>query len=153
VARVAHLQIQTQIAAPVEVVFDLSRSIDSHLNSMARSRERAIASVTSGLIELGEQVTWRAVHFGFRFTMTSKIVEMTPPSRFVDQQVRGPFRMFRHEHLFSACDDGTKMTDDISFTAPLGPIGQLVDRLALGRYMERLIVQRNGHLKAVAERG
>lgn len=45
---------------------DLQVSIDAHKDSMARSREQAIAGVTSGLISLGEEVTWRAWHFGFR---------------------------------------------------------------------------------------
>ena len=43
------------------------------------------------------------------------------------------------------------MTDTIRFTAPFGPLGSIVDRLALGMYMERLIVERNAHLKAIAE--
>lgn len=51
------------IAAPVEVVFDLSLDIGAHLASMAESGEQAIGGVTSGLIGLGETVTWRAKHF------------------------------------------------------------------------------------------
>lgn len=118
---------------------------------MVHSRERAIAGVTNGLIELGEQVTWRAGHFGIPFTMTSKIVEMARPTSFLDEQVSGPFKSFRHHHAFEPSGTGTDMTDTIWFTAPLGPIGSVVDRVALGRYMRRLIVQRNAHLKLAAE--
>jgi hypothetical protein len=58
---------RTMIDAPPDVVFDLSLDIDAHLASMARSGERAIAGVTTGQIGLGEEVTWRARHFGIPF--------------------------------------------------------------------------------------
>jgi ligand-binding SRPBCC domain-containing protein len=147
----ASIQLRTEIAAPVEVVFDLARSIDAHLDSMARSRERAVGGVTSGLIGLGEQVTWKATHFFVPFTMTSKVTEMTPPHRFVDEQVRGPFARFHHEHRFESSDGGTVMLDAIEFASPLGPIGRLVDRLGLQRYLTKLIQERNTYLKARAE--
>lgn len=105
--------------APVEVCFDLSRSIDLHLESMLASDERAVAGVTSGLICGGEEVTWQARHFGVTWRMTSKIVEFDPPRRFVDEMVRGPFTAFRHEHLFEAFGSGTRMTDVVTFGTPL----------------------------------
>ena len=147
----AHIEIRTDIAAPAEVVFDLARSIDVHLGSMGKSREQAIAGVMSGLIGLGQQVTWKATHFGVPFKMTSRVTEMTPPDRFVDEQVSGPFRRFRHEHRFERVADGTTMIDIIDFTSPMGPIGRLVDRIGLERYMAKLIRERNVFLKAEAE--
>lgn len=67
------ITIDTTIAAPVQVVFDLSRSIDLHRISTARTREEAVAGRTSGLIEIGETVTWRAKHLGIVQHLTSKI--------------------------------------------------------------------------------
>jgi hypothetical protein len=52
---------------PKSVLFDRAHSIDAHKDSMAKSREEAIAGVTAGLISLGEELAWRAWHFGFRF--------------------------------------------------------------------------------------
>lgn len=142
----------TTIAAPIEVVFDLSLDIDAHLASMADSGERAIAGTTSGLIGLGETVTWRARHFGIPFTMTSKVTEWERPHRFVDEQIRGPFREFHHEHRFEAVDGTTVMTDRVRFDAPVGPIGRVVEHLVLGRYLYKLIDERGQYLKAEAER-
>ena len=147
----AHIELVTRIAAPVQVVFDLSRSIDAHLGSMEHGRERAVAGVTSGLIELGQTVTWKARHFGIPFTMTSEISEMEPPTRFVDRQVRGPFHRFRHEHRFEDDGGATVMTDVIDFDSPLGPIGRVVDRVALERYLASLIATRNEFLRRQAE--
>lgn len=141
--------LETPIAAPVERCFDLSRSIDAHSESMAGSRERAVGGVTSGAIGAGELVTWSARHFGIRFRMTSRITAFTRPTRFVDEQVRGPFAHWWHEHEFIAADpgahpaEGTLMIDRISFSSPFGPIGRAVDRWILSRYMLRLIARRN----------
>ncbi|MFP3461604.1 SRPBCC family protein [Arthrobacter globiformis] len=131
-------------------LFDLSRSIDAHKDSMARSREEAVGGVTSGLISLGQEVTWRAWHFGLPIRMTSRITEMQAPHYFVDEQVRGPFRRFRHVHAFSADRAGTVMVDRIDFAAPCGLLGRLAEKLFLARYLRKLIETRNLHLTAGA---
>jgi ligand-binding SRPBCC domain-containing protein len=136
----------THVHAPVDRVFDAALDIDLHIASMAGSGERAIAGVTSGLIGLNEEVTWRARHVGIRWTMTSRIVELERPRRFVDQQVRGPFARFRHEHLFREVGGGTEMRDRVVFAAPWGALGWAVERAVLARYVRGLIERRNGYL-------
>ena len=131
---------------PKAELFDLARNIDTHKNSMAHTREQAVAGVTSGLIALGEEVTWRAWHFGVPLRMTSRITQMEAPDHFVDEQVKGPFRHFRHVHEFSHDSSGTTMVDRIEFTAPFGPLGRLVEKLVLVRYLQNLIDTRNRHL-------
>ncbi|MFJ5700239.1 SRPBCC family protein [Arthrobacter sp. NPDC093139] len=146
----ASFECTTRTTLGKEELFDLARSIDAHKESMARSREQAVAGVTSGLISLGEEVTWRAWHFGVPLRMTSRITEVQAPDYFVDEQVRGPFRSFRHVHEFSEDADGTVMLDRIEFAAPLGPLGRLVEKLVLTRYLRKLVEQRNRHLAAGA---
>ena len=58
---------------------------------------------------------------------------MEAPIYFVDEQVKGPFRRFRHVHEFTEDSGGTVMVDRIEFEAPLGPIGRLVEKLVLAR--------------------
>lgn len=137
----------TDIAAPVEVCFELSRSIDLHLESMLASHEQAVAGVRAGLIGPGQEVTWEARHFGRRWRMTSRITAFDPPHRFVDEMVRGPFAAFRHEHRFDALGDGARMTDLVTFRAPVG----LVANRPVGAYLRRLIRIRNAAIKAKAE--
>ena len=71
------IKIITRIKAEPHVVFDLSRSIDFHIESTIHTNEKAIDGRTSGLIQLGESVTWRAKHFGFYQNLTHKINKPT----------------------------------------------------------------------------
>jgi ligand-binding SRPBCC domain-containing protein len=144
--------IQTTVMAPPNRVFAASLSIDDHLASMAASGEQVIAGVVAGRIGLGQTVTWRARHFGIKWTMTSQISELEEPDRFVDEQLRGPFKTFRHEHLFRSIADGTDMLDSITFQAPLGPLGWVAERALLSWYLPKLIRQRNNYLKTELER-
>lgn len=137
---------RTESVLPVEQLFDRARSIDAHVETMAASGERAVAGVTAGLIGAGEEVTWRARHFGVPLTMTSRVTRLDYPASFVDEQVQGPFKAFRHVHEFEATDAGSVMTDKIEFTAPFGPVGWLVERVVLRRYLERLIAGRGAIL-------
>ncbi|WP_243736118.1 DUF1990 family protein [Leucobacter luti] len=138
--------IETRTTAPIQELFDVSLSIDAHLASMAHSGERAIGGVTHGSIGLGETVTWRARHFGIWFTMTSQISSLERPTQFVDEQLRGPFRQFHHEHRFREDGGGTLMTDTLTVASPI--FARLTERLVLVPYLRRLIRDRNLSLLA-----
>jgi len=138
------------LPVPPERAFDLALDIDAHQAAFHESAERAIDGTTTGVIGLDEFVTWRARHFGLMWTMTSRITEWDRPRRFVDEQQRGPFASFRHEHTFEPHADGTLMRDHVAFRAPLGPLGRIAEVLVLERYLRRLIRIRNEFLVAAA---
>ena len=142
--------LRTRVAAPPSRCFDLARDVELHQRSTAASRERAVAGVTSGLLGLGDEVTWEATHFGIRQRLTSRISEFDPPNRFVDEMIQGAFARFRHDHQFLAAD-GTEMVDIFDYTSPLGPLGRFADGLFLRRYMTTLLRERNAYLKRAAE--
>ncbi|MDO5968797.1 SRPBCC family protein [Flavivirga aquimarina] len=143
--------IETKINADIKICFDLSRNIDFHKESLKHSNEKAIAGKTSGLIELGEWVTWEAVHFGIKQKLTSKITELKSPSFFVDEMVSGAFKSFRHEHHFKKSRDKTIMIDKFFYKSPFGILGQFVDWLFLKKYVYNLLKTRNMFLKEKAE--
>ena len=145
------LRVVTPIDAPRERVFDLARSIDLHRLSTAGTEEEAIAGRTSGLIGYGEQVTWRARHFGLRQTLTARITAFTRPYTFTDEMVQGAFASFTHVHAFEEAPRGTVMVDTFTYAAPLGPLGRLAERLVLDRYLSRLLKDRNAVIKCFAE--
>ena len=139
-------EIETRAHVALVKLFDASLDIDAHISSMPGTRERAVAGVTSGRIGLGESVTWRAWHFGIPFTLTSRVTSLDRPGRFVDEQVRGPFREFRHEHLFRRDGGATVMLDRVTIASPI--FGTLAERLILVPYLRRLLTRRARHLVA-----
>lgn len=147
------IEVITSIAAPVERVFDLARSIDLHTASTEQTGERAVGGVTSGLIELGQEVTWRARHLGVWQTLAVRITEFDRPWHFRDTMLRGAFRRFDHDHYFTEAADGTMMRDAFNYTSPFGAIGSVADRLFLTRYLRGFLAARNSTLKSVAESG
>ena len=149
----ARIELITRISAPAERCFDLARSIDLHMRTTAATGERAIAGVTSGLLELGQEVTWRARHFGVWQTLSSRITAFDRPRYFRDSQVRGAFRSFAHDHFFESSAGGTVMRDVLEYTAPFGLLGRLAERMVLTEYLRRFLEERNRQLKHIAESG
>ncbi|HYR08711.1 MAG TPA: SRPBCC family protein [Longimicrobium sp.] len=146
------IRLTTHIAAPRERVFDLARSIDLHTRSLDWTGEEPVAGRMSGLIGLGETVTWRARHLGVRQRLTSRISAYERPAYFQDVMVRGAFAWMEHDHWLDATPDGgTVLRDDFRFAAPLGILGRIVETLVLRRYMTRFLERRNAVIKRVAE--
>jgi ligand-binding SRPBCC domain-containing protein len=148
------IELVTDIDAPRERVFDLARSVDLHMASTAASSETVIAGVRKGLMGLGDSVTWRARHLGLWHKLTSEITQFNPPAHFRDSMVRGSFRRFDHDHSFEPsgkAGEHTVMYDVFDFTSPFGPLGRLVDRVLLTKYMRQLLEERNRIIKRAAE--
>ncbi len=133
------------------MVFDLSRSVDLHMESTAHTNETAIAGVKKGMMELDDWVTWRAKHLGVYWKLTSLITEYEYGSYFVDEMVNGPFSKLVHRHRFSEVDGYTIMVDELEVKSPFGPLGMLVDTVFMKRYMHRFLLLRNRCIREKAE--
>jgi len=140
-----------EIKAPIQRVFDLSRSIDFHLYTQVDCREQAVSGLTCGLAGLGDIVTWRARHFGVFQHLTAIITVFNPPFHFRDSMVSGAFKRFDHDHLLKTRDGITLLTDIFDYQAPLGWLGRVADILFLKRYMTRFFEKRNRMIKKAAE--
>lgn len=145
------VEVVTKVRAPAARCFDLSRDIDFHLTSMEDTGERAVAGRTSGLIELGEEVTWEAKHLGVKQRLTSRITAFSRPNHFRDEMVRGAFKSFIHDHHFEEHGGATTMRDVLQFSSPFGLIGTVVDRVFMTGYLRRLIARRSEAVRRVAE--
>ena len=145
------IHLTTFIAAPADIVFDLSRHIGLHKDSMSAYKEEAVAGTRFGLIENDETVTWQAKHLFKNRLLRVKITEMKRPDMFIDEQVQGDFKMMKHEHHFKPCDNGTILIDLLHFEIPYGVLGEWFNAIYLTKYMKRLLEQRNKAIKEFAE--
>lgn len=143
--------LETKIKATQRVVFDLSRKIDFHQLASHKTKEKAIAGRTSGLIELGETVTWKAKHLGFYQKLTSEITEMKLYDHFTDEMIKGIFKSIKHKHEFIPLENGTLMIDTFDYCSPLEMFGKLADFIFLKQYMTNFLLRRNKMIKEQAE--
>ena len=145
------IHLETHIRSDIKICFDLSRSIDLHKISTAKSKEEAIDGTITGLINFGESVTWQAFHFGIKQKLTSKITVFDSPSHFRDEQQKGAFKYFIHDHYFTSEGNNVIMQDIFNFQSPLGLLGAIADKLILTNYLKKLLTERNNIIKEFAE--
>jgi ligand-binding SRPBCC domain-containing protein len=86
------------------------------------------------------RIRWRGLPLRWR----TEIEVWEPPHRFVDRQIRGPYRLWRHEHLFISRGQSTSIMDRVEY-APIG--GALAQRLIVARDVERIFAYRHGVLR------
>ena len=103
-------------------------------------------TVTPGPIEMrvGTVIDHRLKIHGVPIRWQSKITAWEPPARFVDEQVRGPYRAWIHEHLFEEREGGTVVRDHVRYAAPFD---FFTDRFFVRPDVERIFRYRTECLK------
>ena len=97
-------------------------------------------------IEAGTKIDYRIRLHGLPLRWQSEITVWDPPHRFVDEQRRGPYRSWIHEHRFIARDGGTEVRDSVRYSVPGG---RLVDRLFVRRDVRRIFEYRATTLQGI----
>lgn len=97
----------------------------------------------------GARIEYRLRLHGIPLSWLTVITDWEPGVRFVDEQLSGPYRLWRHEHRFESRDGGTLLTDHVEYCAPGGPLTPIVHRLFVRPDLERIFEYRR---KIVAER-
>ncbi|MCU1283838.1 MAG: hypothetical protein JWO13_188 [Acidobacteriales bacterium] len=143
------LRFETTVNAPIERCFDLSRSIDLHVQM--KPAHTAIAGVTTGLISERQTITWRTKIFGIPVTHTSYISEYKRPTYFRDVMVNGRFASFEHQHFLEDRGQHTVMRDELNVRSPLGVLGVIAEKIFVRRFLIQLLSSRNELVKRVAE--
>jgi ligand-binding SRPBCC domain-containing protein len=86
---------------------------------------------------------------GIPLRWTSEIVEWEPPHRFVDLQLRGPYKLWRHEHRFGARDGGTLISDTINLSLPFGFLGQIAYKVKVQSDVQEIFSFREGKIRSI----
>jgi ligand-binding SRPBCC domain-containing protein len=145
------IRLGTWIDAPVERCFLLSLSVDLHVATALSMRDKTSAGATERSIGEGDTLTFKGRHFGVHWRHTSVIEKLRPHSYYRDVMVSGPFRHFEHDHHFAPMDDGTRMRDEVRFSASGGVLGRLRTRMFLRKQLKGFLMERNAMIKRLAE--
>lgn len=86
----------------------------------------------------GATIHYQLSLFGLKFRWCTLIESFEPEAGFVDVQTKGPYRSWRHTHTFSDAPGGTLVRDHVEYEVPLGPLGELANRLFVARQLRRI---------------
>jgi uncharacterized protein len=78
----------------------------------------------------------------FPIYWTTEIIEWDPPHRFVDLQLKGPYKLWHHEHRFVAEGNGTRITDEVQYQLPFGVFGSIAHKLKVRKDVETIFAYR-----------
>jgi len=87
--------------------------------------------------------------YGVRFRWRTRIEAFDPPTKFIDMQVRGPYRLWRHTHEFEKVPGGTEMRDRVEYDLPFGPVGKIARAIFVRRSVEEIFDYRNRTILAI----
>ena len=97
----------------------------------------------------GTLVEYRLKLFGVPFGWTTRIEAWQPERRFVDVQLRGPYRLWRHTHEFLDASEGTLVVDSVDYALPLDPLSRVVHAAFVRRAVERIFDHRRERIEAL----
>jgi ligand-binding SRPBCC domain-containing protein len=86
----------------------------------------------------GTRIDYRLSLFGIPFAWRTRIEEVVPGESFVDVQLAGPYRRWRHLHRFFDAPGGTLVSDRVEYELPFGPLGDAVHALLVERTLDRI---------------
>jgi len=93
---------------------------------------------------VGALIDYRIRLHGIPILWRTRISAWEPPHRFMDEQVRGPYRQWIHEHTFEDRDGGSLCRDHVRYAVPGGA---LVDKLFVRREVEKIFAYRQAVLR------
>ena len=107
--------------------------------------------LTQQPIELcrGALLDYRLKWHGLPLRWRTRILEWNPPQAFVDLQVKGPYKLWRHTHTFTRENEGTRMTDTVEYELPLGPLGAIAHALMVRKDIEGIFDFRREQIERV----
>jgi ligand-binding SRPBCC domain-containing protein len=135
---------EQQVAAPPEAVWKYFSHAD---NLQTITPEYMNFRVTSGdlpeEIYPGMVITYKVSPLlGIPLFWMTEITHVIPGTLFVDEQRRGPFGLWHHQHHFEARDGGTLMRDIVHYAVPFGPLGEIARMLFVQRQVESIFTHR-----------
>jgi ligand-binding SRPBCC domain-containing protein len=89
-------------------------------------------------LRAGTLIHYRLAWYGIPLNWITRVEEWDPPRRFVDVQLSGPYRLWRHTHEFESCNSGTKINDTVNYVVPMGVLGRICAGWLVQRDVERI---------------
>jgi len=138
-----------QVARPLPEVFNFFSRAENLETLTPPWLNFKILNVKPQPVQQGTLIDYSLRVHGIPLRWTSEIVEWEPPHRFVDLQLRGPYKLWRHEHRFEACQGGTLISDTINLALPLGFLGRLAYKIKVESDVQEIFAFREQKIRSL----
>lgn len=137
-SRERRLETSVWVPHPVEAVFDFFSSA-ANLEKLTPDFLR-FHILTEQPVDMkpGALIDYRIKVRGLPMRWRTRIAVWEPPHRFVDEQLKGPYRMWIHEHTFREMNGGTEVRDCVRYRVPGWILEPIVHRFFVGPDIERI---------------
>jgi ligand-binding SRPBCC domain-containing protein len=148
-ARTYLIEREQWLNRPIDEVFAFfgdARNLEAITPELLRFSVLTPGPIAMGV---GARIEYRLRWRGIPLRWTTIIQAWDPPHRFVDAQLKGPYRLWHHTHTFEEQRGGTLMRDEIRYQLPLGWLGAMMHRVRVRRDVEAIFdyrAQRVGEL-------
>jgi ligand-binding SRPBCC domain-containing protein len=139
------------VQAPVERVFNLSRHLAIRKLVVQKGRDQVLSSSSDALLQQGETITLRARHLAKTREITARLIDISQPDRFTEEQVKGDLKSYRHEYHFKPTDNGTILIDILEYEGPRDLLGSIASAFFLKSYLESMLKKKNELIRQYAE--
>ena len=143
------LSFAQQVSRPLPQVFDFFSQAENLEALTPPWLNFKILAVKPKPVQQGTLIKYSLRVHGIPLHWTSEIVEWEPPHRFVDLQLRGPYRLWRHEHRFEARDGGTLISDTVNLALPLGVLGQIAYKIKVKSDVQKIFAFRENAIRSL----
>ncbi len=130
------------VPRPLNEVFDFFSRAENLQQLTPAWMNFRIISVDPEPVQRGTLIKYSLRWRIFPIRWTTEIVEWSPPHRFVDVQLRGPYRLWRHQHSFIAEGNTTRILDEVQYELPFGVAGRIAHALRVRRDVETIFAYR-----------
>ena len=130
------------VPRPLDEVFEFFSKAENLEQLTPKWLNFRILSVDPSPVQKGTLIKYSLRWRIFPIRWTTEIIEWDPPYRFVDLQLKGPYKLWHHEHRFVAEGNGTRITDEVQYLLPFGPLGSIAHALKVKKDVETIFAYR-----------
>ena len=91
----------------------------------------------------GTIIDYRLHFHGVPMLWKTEITRWEPPHHFEDLQIKGPYKLWHHTHIFETADNGTRIIDRVRYALPFGVLGQIAHAVSVRRNVEEIFAYRD----------
>lgn len=145
--KVFRFEAQTLIPAPLERAFEFFSRAENLERITPKSLRFEILSPMPIVMKPGALIEYRLRLSGIPFRWVTKITAWEPNRRFVDEQLKGPYRQWIHEHTFESDGSRTRMRDVVDYAVPGGPLAPIINALFVKRQVQKIFAHRGDEIR------